>query len=193
MTPRFHRLTSFALILALALPMSAFAESRRRRRTDLERTAEALGLRVTRRSTSTAPARRVASRMFAAEAVVEAMNEERAARGLRPLRLNHQLSLAAGDRIDDMFAKRYFDHVSPDGIQPFTWVRKRGYSYRAIGENLAVGYPTASRVVDGWMHSPGHRENVLHRAFDEVGIAIANGSPVARMSSPTIVALYGSR
>ena len=166
MTLRFHRLTSFALTLALALPMSAFAESRSRGRTDLERTAEA---------------------------VVAAMNEERAARGLRPLRLNDQLSMAAEDRIGDMFAKRYFDHVSPDGINPFTWVRRRGYAYRAIGENLAVGYPTASRVVNGWMHSPGHRENILHRAFDEVGIAIANGSPVARMSAPTIVALYGSR
>lgn len=169
-------------MLALALPMSAFAESRSRARTDLERTAEALGLRVTRTRTS-----------FSAEAVVEAMNQERAARGLRPLRLNPKLSLAAGDRIDDMFAKRYFDHVSPDGINPFVWVRKRGYTYRAIGENLAVGYPTAGRVVDGWMHSPGHRENILHTAFDEVGIAIANGSPVARMGAPTIVALYGSR
>ena len=193
MSSRFHRLTSFALMLALALPLSANAESRSRGRTDLERTAEALGLRVTRTPRRTTTTTTSVMRMFSAEAVVAAMNEERVARGLRPLRLNDKLSLAAEDRIDDMFAKRYFDHVSPDGINPFVWVRKRGYAYRAIGENLAVGYPTAGRVVDGWMHSPGHRENILHRAFDEVGIAIANGSPVSRMSAPTIVALYGSR
>jgi uncharacterized protein YkwD len=119
------------------------------------------------------------------------MNRERVARGLVPLRLNQSLSLAAHDRIGDMFAKNYFAHVSPDGIQPFVWARQRGYRYRIIGENLAVGYRGAA-VVDGWMRSPGHRENILQEAFDEVGIAIADGSPRSGYRGPTVVALYAA-
>ena len=80
------------------------------------------------------------------------MNRERAAHGLGPLRLEPRLTLAASDRIGDMMRKRYFDHVSPDGVQPFTWVRKRGYRYRTIGENLALGYRSSQSVVTGWMN-----------------------------------------
>ena len=127
------------------------------------------------------------------EAVIAQMNRERAAAGLRPLRANGQLALAAGDRIHDLFSRHYFDHVSPDGMQPFVWAQRRGYDYSVIGENLATGYPTATRVVDGWMHSPGHRANILGRDFDEVGVAVAPGSPVGGSRGPTYVALYGSR
>ena len=128
-----------------------------------------------------------------AEKVVEDMNRERGSHGLKPLRINDELSAAAIDRIDDMFAKHYFSHVSPDGIGPWTWADKRGYNYREIGENLAVGYPTAEAVVDGWMHSPGHRANVLKPVFDEVGVAVAASSPERRFTGPTVVALYGER
>ncbi|MFL6248040.1 MAG: CAP domain-containing protein [Thermoanaerobaculia bacterium] len=127
----------------------------------------------------------------AADAIVAAMNRERTARGLRPLRLNTRLSLAATDRIDDMFAKNYFAHVSPDGLQPFVWARARGYRYRLIGENLAVGY-RGTTVVDGWMRSPAHRDNILQRGFDEVGIAIADGAPRRGYRGPTVVAMYGA-
>ena len=128
-----------------------------------------------------------------AVAIVDAMNVERAQQGLAPLRLNTRLSLAAVDRLRDMFAKHYFDHVSPDGIDPFSWFDKRGYHYTEAGENLAVGYGTPSGIVDGWMHSAAHRENVLKAHFDEVGIAITSGSPRRPFSGPTVVALYGSR
>jgi uncharacterized protein YkwD len=127
------------------------------------------------------------------DAVIAAMNRERAAHGLRPLRVNTRLSLAADDRIADLFSKKYFNHVSPDGMQPFVWAQRRGYNYSVIGENLAAGYRSATGVVDGWMHSPGHRANILGRDFDEVGVAIAGGSPVGGYGGPTVVALYGSR
>ena len=126
-------------------------------------------------------------------ALVAAMNRERAAYGLQPLHLNLALSLAAGDRIHDMLAKHYFAHVSPDGIDPFTWADKRGYLYRAIGENLAVGYRTVSSLVEDWMSSPSHRANILKRDFDEVGIAIASSAPKRPYGGPTVVVLYGRR
>jgi uncharacterized protein YkwD len=127
------------------------------------------------------------------EEVVQQMNRERAARGLQPLKLNSALSLAAVDRVKDMFAKRYFDHVSPDGIDPFSWVERRGYGYRSIGENLAIGYRNASDLVHGWMTSTGHRENILEKKFTEVGIAVAPGSPERGANGPLVVAFYARR
>jgi uncharacterized protein YkwD len=200
MSKRFQTVIALVAALVAATAPSVSAENRSRQRTELERLAADLervfgpgsvqveGIRRNDRPSvlRTAPAPSDAG------AVVAAMNRERAARGLSPLRLNEQLSLAAGDRIGDMFAKRYFAHVSPDGIQPFTWARQRGYRYRTIGENLAVGF-RGTTVVDGWMRSPVHRENVLGRSFDEVGIAIADGSPRNGYRGPTVVALYGSR
>jgi uncharacterized protein YkwD len=121
------------------------------------------------------------------------MNRERAAHGLGPLRLEPRLSLAAEDRVQDMMRKRYFDHVSPDGISPFSWVKARGYRYRMVGENLALGYRGSASVVNGWMNSPGHRENILQSGFDEVGIAFADASPQRGYRGPLVVALYARR
>jgi uncharacterized protein YkwD len=162
---------SLVAALGLAAPLSLFAETRAPRRT--ERVLDA--------------------RSSIEEAVIAQMNRERAANGLQPLRVNLQLALAAEDRIHDLFARHYFNHVSPDGMQPFVWAQQRGYDYSVIGENLATGYPTATSVVDGWMHSPAHRANVLGRDFDEVGVAVAAGSPVSEYGGPTYVVLYGSR
>ena len=132
-------------------------------------------------------------RTLDAISLLDAMNRERAAHGLEPLRLSERLTLAATDRIRDMFDKHYFDHTSPDGIDPFTWIDKRGYRYTEAGENLAVGYATAADIVDGWMKSPAHRVNVLNKHFDDVGVAIMPASPTSRKIGPTVVALYGTR
>lgn len=175
MITRTQRLISFALAAALATPLSLSAETRRTERTDMRRFA----------AYAAAPP--------IVTAMVDDMNRERAARGLKPLRLNRQLSLAADDRVADMLSKHYFGHVSPDGMEPWTWVDRRGYDYREIGENLAVGYGSAGAVVDGWMRSPGHRANILGRDFDEVGIAVAPRSPMRGYAAPLVVALYGTR
>ena len=180
MPSKTQRLIALALAFALLASPSTFADV-----SQLEKDmARVFGGRA-----------RVATTIVAndsAGAILDAMNRERAAHGLHPLRLNAALSEAASDRVGDMFAKRYFAHVSPDGIDPFVWAARRGYRYRLIGENLAVGY-AGTRVVDGWMRSPGHRENILQRGFDEVGIAIAAGAPQRGYKGPTVVAMYGRR
>ena len=200
MQPYFQRVLAVLVLCATALAPSTFAENRTPRGTsDLERLAadleRALGrgsVTITREGrTSPAPERSVMARPSSVQAIVDAMNGERAARGLRALRLNETLSLAAGDRVGDMLAKGYFAHVSPDGIQPFVWATRRGYRYRMIGENLAVGYQ-GTAVVDGWMRSPGHRANILESSYQEVGIAVAPRSPQRGYSGPTVVALYAS-
>lgn len=122
--------------------------------------------------------------------LLHAMNEHRARRGLPPLQRNVRLEAAAADRIRDMFEFRYFDHVAPDGTEPFVWVRQHGYRYATVGENLAMGQRAAREVVQQWMASPGHRANILGN-FDDTGIAIASGSPTGRSRGYTFVAMYG--
>ena len=198
MSTRIQRLASVALAALLLLPASTFAENRSSRRTSTDELAAEMervfGAKRTMRKSAPASAATpsVMRTTTVADTLVDAMNRQRAAHGLGPLRLNSKLSLAANDRIGDMFAKRYFAHTSPDGIDPFEGVQHRGYRYRLIGENLAVGY-RGTAVVDGWMRSPGHRENILQRGFDEVGIAIADGSPRRGYKGPTVVAIYGRR
>jgi uncharacterized protein YkwD len=123
-------------------------------------------------------------------ALLGAMNEHRQRRGLRPLHRSTRLEAAAADRIRDMFAQRYFDHVAPDGTQPFSWARHHGYSYAALGENLATGQRRAEAAVEQWMRSPGHRANIMGD-FEDAGIAIASGSPTWRSDGYTFVVLYG--
>ena len=122
--------------------------------------------------------------------LLQAMNEQRARRGLPALHRNVRLDEAAADRIRDMFEFRYFAHVAPDGTEPFVWVRQRGYRYQRVGENLAMGQTAARQVVEQWMASPGHRANILG-SFDDTGIAIASGSPTGRSRGYTFVAMYG--
>jgi uncharacterized protein YkwD len=160
----FQRVIAIALGIALLAPLSASAESRRLPQTE--------GTEIS------------------AESIVAAMNAERRQRGLGELRLDSRLNAAATDRARDMFAKSYFNHISPDGTQPFVWVKNHHYRYATIGENLADGYRNARAVVDGWMRSPGHRANVLGTSFEDVGLSIVRGSPTRRTNGYTVVALY---
>ena len=197
MLSNIQRVTSFIVAFALLVPLSLFAENRSRGRTDLERLAADLERALGRGSvvvegTQKRGPQQPASSGFA-ESIVAAMNRERAAQGLGPLQLESRLTLAAEDRVEDMLSKRYFDHVSPDGVTPFTWVEARGYRYRMIGENLALGHRSSESVVNGWMSSPGHRQNILKSGFNEVGIAFADTSPRRGYGGPLVVALYARR
>jgi len=192
-----------AFACALALPMSAAGESRTRNETDLASLARELervlgkgSVEISRgRYPEPASPRRTEvpagnRNHHSATAILDEMNRERARRGLTPLRFDSRLNAAAADRAADMFSRGYFDHVSPDGRSPFLAVQARGYRYATVGENLAVGYRTPQSVVSGWMRSPGHRENILGKAYDEVGLALVDGSPVRGYGGPTVVAFY---
>jgi uncharacterized protein YkwD len=155
--------------------------------------AQALGITILTPMSASAEMRRLPQTEgteISAESIVAAMNAERRQRGLGELRLDARLNAAAADRARDMFAKGYFNHVSPDGTQPFVWVKNHHYRYATIGENLADGYRSARAVVDGWMHSPGHRANVLGTSFEDVGLSIVRGSPNRHTNGYTVVALY---
>lgn len=102
-------------------------------------------------------------------------NSDRAARGLPELRVNPLLEEAAKMKAEDMAAKEYFAHTSPEGLTPWVWISRAGYAYVHAGENLAVNFSESESVAHAWMNSPGHRDNILNPNYTEMGIATAEG------------------
>jgi uncharacterized protein YkwD len=96
--------------------------------------------------------------------------------GLKPLAENAILDEIAARRLEDMFAKQYFAHVSPSGSSAITVASSVGYVHLAIGENLALGdFNGDNGVVTAWMNSPGHRENILNTHYTQIGVAAREG------------------
>lgn len=102
-------------------------------------------------------------------------NKDRENTGLGKLVLNQELSNAAYEKAKDMFAKNYWAHNSPDGTTPWYFIKKSGYTYVYAGENLARGFSTSGEVVNAWMASPSHRENMLSANYQDVGFAVMEG------------------
>ncbi|GHH40227.1 sigma-70 family RNA polymerase sigma factor [Streptomyces candidus] len=111
-----------------------------------------------------------------AQEVIALVNSERTKAGCGPVRGNALLRTAAQRHSEDMIARGYFDHISPDGDGPGERVTAAGYKWSTYGENIAAGQATPAAVMDTWMKSPGHRANILNCAFKEVGIGIADAS-----------------
>lgn len=104
--------------------------------------------------------------------VIKWTNQYRADNGLAALTENDLLVQAAQAKTDDMFQKQYFEHISPAGTSPSQMVAAAGYKYKVTGENLALGdFKNEKELVDAWMASPGHRENILNKDYTEIGIA----------------------
>jgi hypothetical protein len=102
-------------------------------------------------------------------------NERRAKVGLKPLKMNAELSRAAEKKAEDMFDVGYWAHVSPLGTQPWDFILSQGYDYTYAGENLAKNFSNSKEVVDAWYESPSHRENLLSSNYDDIGFAVVNG------------------
>ncbi|MBL1101612.1 sigma-70 family RNA polymerase sigma factor [Streptomyces coffeae] len=123
-----------------------------------------------------------------AQQVMELVNIERGKVGCSPVRLNDKLNSAAQRHSDDMAARGYFDHTSPDGSDPGDRITAAGYPWRTYGENIAKGQQTPAAVMDSWMNSPGHRQNILNCDFTEMGVGVNRGS-----GGPTWTQAFGDR
>ncbi|MFJ8235346.1 CAP domain-containing protein [Ureibacillus sp. NPDC094379] len=108
--------------------------------------------------------------------VVDLTNAERAKAGLKPLQIYAPLMAVARDKSEDMASNNYFSHTSPTYGSPFDQMRSAGISYRAAGENIAQGQRSPQQVVQAWMDSPGHRQNLLNPSFTHIGVGfVENG------------------
>src|SRR5207253_1856778 len=103
------------------------------------------------------------------DALLTFTNQKRQDDGIAPLHISSELSSAASAKAADMFAKDYWAHNSPDGTTPWFFFQKVGYNYVYAGENLAKDFDNSEGVINGWMGSPSHRENMLNGKYDEVG------------------------
>lgn len=109
--------------------------------------------------------------------VVKLTNQQRTQHGLKPLKVNLALSKMARDKSQDMANKHYFSHQSPTYGSPFDMMKEYGISFSSAGENIAEGQQTPQEVVNAWMHSPGHRANILNSSYTEIGVGyVANGN-----------------
>ena len=107
--------------------------------------------------------------------ITQLTNTERVNVGLNALTTNNKLSDAAAAKAQDMLDNDYFAHISPAGVTPWFWMSKEGYAYQVAGENLAIDFIEAEAVVAAWIASPSHKDNLLHTAYTETGIAVATG------------------
>jgi uncharacterized protein YkwD len=90
-----------------------------------------------------------------------------------PLRLSDLLSNAALLHAQDMLRYGYFEHTGHDGSSPAQRAEAAGYRYRIVGENIASGPQTPLEVVQGWLASPGHCQNIMDARFADMGVAYA--------------------
>jgi uncharacterized protein YkwD len=132
----------------------------------------------------------------ARDATLCLLNNERRSRGIRPLKDNSRLDLASQRHANDMSAHNYFAHGDFVGrIRSVRYLKNaRGWT---VGENIAWGswdFASPAAIVNGWMHSPGHKANILNGGFHEIGLGVARGAPEkGQQHAGTYVTDFGTR
>lgn len=127
------------------------------------------------------------------------LNQERAANGVGPLVENPALSSASTGYSQRMVAQGFFAHESPDGGTLVDRLTAVGYlgadDASVVGENIGWGQAslaTARSMVDAWMNSAGHRENLLSADYRQVGLGLALGTPADQTWGATYTTDFGA-
>ncbi|MGH3647159.1 MAG: CAP domain-containing protein [Micromonosporaceae bacterium] len=107
--------------------------------------------------------------------VIELVNAERAKAGCGAVRFEVKLRTASRGHSADMAAHEELSHTGSDGSSPWDRAGRAGYD-QAMSENIAMGYRTAEAVMEGWMKSKGHRDNILNCEAKAVGVGLARTS-----------------
>jgi len=135
-------------------------------------------------SSSSAP---TASATATAKEVLAILNAARKKAGCSPLKLNSKLMSAAQTHANNMAKKDFFDHSNKDGSKFSSRVKRQGYKYKMVAENIAAGQSTAKQAANAWLGSAGHRKNILNCKFKDTGIAVgyqADDKPIMGNSKP---------
>lgn len=125
------------------------------------------------------------------EKLYQLTNQKRLENNLPQLNYNETLAKAAYQKAQDMFAKNYWSHYAPDGTTPWNFIIQVGYKYQYAGENLAKNFLFSQNVVDAWMKSPTHRENILRKEYSDIGFAVVNGV-LNGEETTLVVQMFGS-
>ncbi|RKT56140.1 CAP domain-containing protein [Saccharothrix australiensis] len=114
----------------------------------------------------------------AVQRVVDLVNAERGKAGCGPLRAEGKARSAAQSHADDMAARGYYDHTSPEGADAGDRLDAAGYRWRKWGENIHKGPSSPEDAVRDWMNSAEHRANIVNCDFNDLGVGVnhkANG------------------
>jgi len=125
------------------------------------------------------------------EKIIELTNQKRAELGLSPLTNNAFLNEIAQRKAADMFAFNYWAHTSPSGRDPWSFFREVGYKYIYAGENLARDFMDSASVVEAWMNSPTHKDNIINPNYKEIGVAVVNGT-LNGVETTLVVQVFGT-
>jgi len=118
--------------------------------------------------------------------MLDLVNEERTAAGLRALIWDDRLLPVARQHSQEMFQLKYFAHQSPVSGTPFERIKSAGIAYSRAGENLAYAQ-SVSVAHRGLMQSPGHRENILRSEFTHIAIGVISAGAYGRMFTQVFV------
>lgn len=116
------------------------------------------------------PGDQIGEEQRVANSVLALINAERARAGCGPVSMNPQLVTASQGHSNDMATNNFFDHVGSSGGSVAQRASAAGYGWSRVGENIAAGQSTPESVVEGWLNSAGHRENILNCAYVHTGI-----------------------
>lgn len=114
------------------------------------------------------------------QAMLNLINQERAAAGLKPLTMDATLTKIARMKAQDMISNNYFAHQSPTYGSPFDMMKAQGVVYHYAGENLA-GAPDVNTAHVNLMNSPSHKANILKPEYTKVGIGVVSGSKYGKI------------
>lgn len=128
---------------------------------------------------------------ISSQVLLSLTNQQREKNGVSPLVMNDKLTQAATYKAKYMFANNFWAHNAPDGTTPWYFIKQAGYDYMYAGENLARGFSTSKDVVDAWMNSPSHRENVLSPNYKDIGFAVSEGT-LLNEHTTLVVEMFGS-
>jgi len=113
-------------------------------------------------------------------AVLCLINRQRTSRHLPALHELRRLDHSAQGWTDAMVSHGFFSH----GGDPGARLSAAGYSWSSMGENIAAGFPTPRAVVNAWMGSTGHCQNILSPSFTDVGTGVSTHSVSGYSSGP---------
>jgi len=117
------------------------------------------------------------------QGVLSETNRYRQIEGLKVLSFNAKLEQSAKAKLEDMFTRKYFAHISETGEGPAEIATSAQYEYIVVGENLALGnFSNDQELVKAWMDSPGHRANILNKNYRDIGIAVGKGMFEGRLT-----------
>ncbi|MEV0680424.1 CAP domain-containing protein [Actinosynnema sp. NPDC050436] len=135
-------------------------------------TTETTTTTTTAAPTTTPPTTTVAPPVSETQRVVDLVNEARGAAGCGPVQVDARATKAAQGHSDDMSARDYFSHDTPEGVDFAQRMRAAGHPSPG-GENIAKGQRTPESVMKAWMNSDGHRRNILNCGFTAIGVGLA--------------------